>query len=112
MTVSASLPDLDRIASQHKAFLEEATMRAESEMRDYVPLREGPLRDSAKQASRFGAGLIIWSTPYAAAQYYMPMTHDNPMAPKATDHWDEAWQRDRWDAFMEYVGRMYADGIR
>lgn len=112
MTVTATLPDLDRIAAQRGAVLEEATMRAESEMRAYVPLLEGILRDSAKLSSRFEAGLIVWSTPYAAVQYYVPMTHDNPIAPLATDHWDEAWKRDRWDEFCDYVGRIYTNGIR
>ena len=107
MSVRASLPDLDRIERDRKARLEEITMRIESEMRDYVPLREGPLRDSAKLASRFEAGIIVWSTPYAATQYYLPMRHDNPKAPLATDHWDEAWERDRMGALIEYVERMY-----
>lgn len=108
MSVRATLPDLDRIARDGKGRLEELTMRAESEMRAYVPLREGHLRDSAKLASRFEAGLIVWMTPYAPSQYYLPMRHENPRAPLATDHWDEAWRRDRWDAFMDYARRMYA----
>ena len=112
MTVTASLPDLDRMEAQHGAVLEEAAMRAEFEMRAYVPLREGLLRASGQLVSRFGAGLLIWATPYAAAQYYVPMAHDNPKAPLATDHWDEAWRRDRWDDFCEYERRIYTDGVR
>ena len=95
MTVTASLPDLDRMEAQHGAVLE-----------------EGLLRASGQLVSRFGAGLLIWATPYAAAQYYVPMAHDNPKAPLATDHWDEAWRRDRWDDFCEYVRRIYTDGVR
>lgn len=108
MSVRATLPDLDRIAGAHDAALEELTMRAEFEMRAYVPLREGFLRATGQLASRFEAGLLVWMTPYAESQYCLPMRHDNPKAPLATDHWDEAWRRDRWDAFMDYARRMYA----
>ena len=36
----------------------------------YVPVRTGALRDSAKDSTVLGSGLIRHTTPYAAAQYY------------------------------------------
>ena len=35
----------------------------------YVPVRTGALRDSAKDSTVLGSGLIRHTTPYAAAQY-------------------------------------------
>ena len=42
----------------------------------YVPLETGALKNSVNQASDFKEGLLVYNTPYARAQYYLP-----PMGP-------------------------------
>ncbi|NGM17722.1 hypothetical protein GMI70_06920 [Eggerthellaceae bacterium zg-893] len=77
---------------------EEFAMRAEEGMREYVPVEEGALRGSAKVSSDFRAGEIVWSTPYAAKHYYVPMAHTQA---GTTDHWDQAF-------WAEHAGDMEA----
>lgn len=51
----------------------------------YVPLDTGALRDSGQINTRLGSGEVIYSTPYARKQYYIPMPHDGGR----TDYWFE-----------------------
>ena len=37
----------------------------------YVPFDTGTLKNSVNQASDFKAGLLVYNTPYARAQYYL-----------------------------------------
>lgn len=109
--VEVDTPQLDRLAdaSRHADVVEEVSMRAEEMMRPYVPVQESILRDSAQLHSDFRAGEIIWSTPYAAKHYYVPMDHTDP-AGKATDHWDEAMMEEHGDELAEYAGLAYMGG--
>ena len=109
MSVTADLSGLQSVQRLRADILEEASMRAEFEMRAYVPLREGILRASGQLSSQFRAGLLVWSTPYAANQYYIPHAHT---APGTTDHWDEAWARDRLPQWMDYVAKIYEGKMR
>lgn len=108
MTVVADLSGLEGIERRHTDILEEASRRAEFEMRAYVPIDQGILRASGQLSSQFRQGLLVWSTPYAAAQYYIPMSH--PVT-GTTDHWDEAWARDRMGQWAEYVEKLYEEAM-
>lgn len=109
MSVTADLSGLTALEKMRADVLEEAAMRAEFEMRRYVPLDEGTLRASGQLASRFRSGLLVWATPYAAAQYYLPRAHTTA---GTTDHWDEAWARDRMQQWMDYVAAIYEGRMR
>ncbi len=109
MTVAARLDGLAGLERLRGDVLEEATRRAEFEMRAYVPIDQGVLRASAQIASRYRAGLIVWATPYALEQYGVPMAHTTP---GTCDHWDEAWARDRMPQYLDYVGKLYERGLR
>ena len=74
MSVTVDLSGLRAVERMRGDILEEATMRAEFEMRRYVPMDEGVLRASGQLASQFRAGLLIWATPYATNQYYLPLS--------------------------------------
>lgn len=51
----------------------------------------------------------MWATPYAANQYYLPHAHTTD---GTTDHWDEAWARDRLPQWMDYVAAIYEGKMR
>lgn len=112
MTVAIDTPGIDAIASGSRArdCLEEVSRRAELLMRPYVPVREGILRSSALVSSDFAAGMLSWSTPYAARHYYVPMAHTDP-AGMATDHWDEAMMAERGDELTEYAAEVYGKDL-
>ena len=55
-----------RFARAQKMFDQEVLRLTEP----YVPFQTGMLALSPAQASDIGSGLLVWSTPYAAAQYY------------------------------------------
>lgn len=42
----------------------------------YVPLETSALRDSGISNTEIGSGLVIYRTPYARKQYYIPMEHE------------------------------------
>lgn len=109
MSVTADLSGLQAVSKMRADILEEAAMRAEFEMRAYVPMDTGVLRASGQLASQFRAGLLVWATPYAAAQYYLPHAHTTS---GTTDHWDEAWARDRLPQWMDYVAAIYEGKMR
>lgn len=109
MSVTVDLSGLRAVEKMRGDILEEAAMRAEFEMRSYVPMDEGVLRASGQLASQFRAGLLIWATPYAANQYYLPHAHTTD---GTTDHWDEAWARDRLPQWMDYVAAIYEGKMR
>lgn len=112
MSVTADLSGLMAVERMRGDILEEATMRAEFEIRPYVPIEEGILRASGQLASQFRAGLLVWATPYAANQYYIEnRKHASPEG-RATDHWDEAWARDRLPQWMDYVAAIYEGKMR
>ena len=102
MSVTVDLSGLRAVEKMRGDILEEAAMRAEFEMRRYVPMDEGVLRASGQLASQYRAGLLVWATPYAANQYYLG----------TTDHWDEAWARDRLPQWMQYVAAIYEGKMR
>ena len=92
MSVTMNTPGIDSLASEtaHRRRQTEYAMRAAFLCRQYVPQEEGYLRNSQPMASDYAQGILTWSTPYAAKQYYTPMKHSTA---GTTDHWDEACAR-------------------
>lgn len=104
VTADVRLPGLDAVSRDRGDILEEASMRAALMMRRYVPADQGALRGSEPLASNYRAGMLVWSTPYAARQYYEPMRHTEQ---GTTDHWDEKFWRNDGAAWLEYVRSLY-----
>lgn len=50
-----------------------------------VPLDTGALKDSGNTNTVIGSGEVVYRTPYARKQYYIPMNHDG----KRTAYWFE-----------------------
>lgn len=109
MSVIVSTPMLDSLASGsgHRERQTEYAMRCALLVRPYVPRDESTLRASEPMNSRYGEGLLIWSTPYAAKQYYVPMNHTTE---GTCDHWDEACARDRKQELEDYARRLMMEG--
>ena len=61
-------------------------------MDPYVPLDTGALRDSGILHTTIGSGEIIYRSPDARKQYYIPMNHGN--GSKRTAYWFEYMQKD------------------
>lgn len=109
MSVIVNTPHLDALASDDgsRKRQEEYAMRCALLVRDYVPMEEGALRGSEPTSSRYAEGQLIWSTSYAAKQYYVPMNHSRS---GTTDHWDEACARDHKKDLIEYAKKMLTEG--
>ena len=71
----------------------------------YVPLDSGLLKDSALLASSIGEGLLVYSTPYAAAQYYNTAT-TRTYDPQRGGKWFERMKADNADALVAFVRRV------
>lgn len=54
-----------------------------------VPFDTGALLDSGISHTKIGSGEVIYQTPYARRQYYIPMTHYEGR----TDYWFEHMKR-------------------
>lgn len=109
MSVSINLAGIDRMLSKAEVRKRqtEYAMRAAHVMRKYVPEDETTLRASEPLNSRYADGLLIWNTPYAAKQYYVPMNHKESKNPQGTDHWDEeCWKKDGKD-LLSYAESLY-----
>ncbi len=95
------------LAGKQEAF----ARRVAFEMRDYVPVDEGTLRDSEPLASDYGAGTIEWSTPYARTVHDMPAESiRKEKNPRATSGWTEAAKRERGDAWREFAAKLMTEG--
>lgn len=106
MTVIINTPQLDSLldSSAQRKRQEEYAMRVAFVMRKYVPRDENTLRASESLNSRYGDGLLIWSTPYAARQYSIPMSHSTA---GTCDHWDEACRRNDMPDLIKYAESLY-----
>lgn len=58
----------------------------------YTPKDTSQLIRSATQNTQIGSGKIIYSTPYARKQYYIPMNHEK--GSERTYMWFEKMKRD------------------
>lgn len=101
-----NLNGLEKMVSpaEHERRQIEYAMRACFVMTRYVPMEEGTLRGSANINSQFEKGLLVWNTPYAAKQYYVPMTHSTS---GTCDHWDEACARNDMAGLIAYAKTLY-----
>lgn len=68
----------------------------------YVPLDSGVLKDSPLLASAIGQGLLVWSTPYAAAQYYNT-AGSRSYDPLRGGHWAERMKADNLASLEAFV---------
>ena len=75
MTVILNIKGIEKLAdpAEAKKRQEEYAMRVAFVMRKYVTRDENTLRASEPLNSKYAEGLLIWSTPYAARQYSIPM---------------------------------------
>jgi len=103
ITIDKRLDGIMRAASdaQRKKCTRMVAMRAKGVMENYVPKRTGMLRRSADLNSRYDAGEIVYSTPYAHRQYNL-MT-SNRTTPGTNGKWDEAAMRDHGDDLAEFA---------
>ncbi len=109
MSITYDISGLKSIKHVHSEVTELAAMRAEQGMRQYVPVQEEFLRDSARLSSNFAAGEVTWSTPYAMRQYMVPMEHSKA---GTCDHWDEPWRKNDMPGWERYVGELYAERMQ
>ena len=101
MAVSIDTSAMDRrFGDEESAKRQELyAMKAASLMRQYVPVEETPLRSSEPLHSDYGAGVLVWDTPYAAKHYYVPMSH--------SEHWDERMKDKDMAVLEDYAGGLY-----
>jgi len=70
----------------------------------YVPFNTGMLALSPTQASDVGSGLLVWATPYAAAQYYStPLTR--PYDPRRGGLWFDRMCGDNRTHLVKFAER-------
>ena len=81
--------------------------RVAFEMRGFVPLDEGTLRDSEPLASDYEAGLIVWQTPYAERVHDLPQSSiSTAKNPNARSHWPEEAKRERAGSWQEFARKL------
>lgn len=107
MTVRLVTTGLDAVISGHERRQELYAMRAALLCRRYVPREEGYLRASEPLSSRYRQGLLVWSTPYAAYQYYVPTSHTTA---GTCDHWDERCAKDNRSELLGFARKLIEEG--
>lgn len=81
--------------------------RVAFEMRDYVPVDEGTLRDSEPLASDYATGTIEWQTPYAQRVHDMPQSSIRTAKnPNARSHWPAAAKAERAGAWEDFARKL------
>lgn len=82
--------------------------RVAFEMRAYVPVDEGTLRDSEGVSSDYANGTIVWNTPYAQRVHDLPQesirTTKNA---KAHSRWPEVAASERQKAWEEFAKGLF-----
>lgn len=106
MTVIVRTEQLDELTSQaaRRRRQEHYAMRVAFVMRKYVPRDENTLRASEPLNSRYADGMLVWNTPYAAKQYYVPMEHTTA---GTRDHWDEPVRQNEMPGLLAYAESLY-----
>lgn len=56
----------------------------------YIPKDTGQLIRSGQQSTEIGSGEVVYQTPYARKQYYIPMEHEG----QRTNYWFEHMKAD------------------
>lgn len=93
----------DHVINEHDQRQTEYAMRAAFLCRSYVPEEESTLRNSEPMNSRYAKGLLIWNTPYANYQYFVPMKHSRA---GTCDHWDEKCWQEHGPELLDYARRL------
>lgn len=55
----------------------------------YTPMKTGALMRSGINATRYGSGEVVWSTPYSAKCYYLKLNFSKDKHPLAQSQWFE-----------------------
>lgn len=91
------------LAAKQEAF----SGRVAFEMRDYVPVDEGTLRDSEALASDYASGTIEWQTPYAQRVHDLPQSSiGKAKNPNARARWPEAAKEERMEAWVDFANEL------
>lgn len=91
------------LAGKQKAFAK----RVAFEMRAYVPVDSGALRDSEPLASDYEAGVIEWDAPYAQHVHDLPQSSIRKAKnPNARSRWPEDAKEERKDAWEEFARNL------
>ena len=73
---------------------------------EYCKMDTGALIASSFIHSRLDKGLLVWATPYAAAQYYRIRTASTDMNPMATWRWAEVAKNHRMERWTRQAQRL------
>lgn len=81
--------------------------RVAFEIRGFVPLDKGALRDSEPLSSDYETGLIVWQKPYAQHVHDLPQSSIKKTEnPNARSHWPEEAKRERMDSWQEFARKL------
>lgn len=78
-------------------------------MSPYVPVQTHTLEHSPIYASDIGSGLLVYATPYAAAQYYTT-ADTRPYDPLRGGHWADRMLADNGAALERFAQRAATGG--
>lgn len=104
--IKVDLSGIERRFSESQLKAKQATFaeRVAFEMRDYVPVDEGTLRDSEPLASDYEAGSVEWQTPYAQRVHDMPQSSIRKTKnPNARSRWPEEAKKERLGAWQQFA---------
>ena len=79
--------------------------RVATEIRAYVPLDSGALRDSDPLHSIYASGDIMWTTPYARRVYHLKRVL-RVKNPKASPRWAEVAKNERMGAWRAFAKKL------
>lgn len=72
----------------------------------YIPFDTGALKNSGQLNTRIGSGQVIYLTPYARKQYYIPMNHSEGRTAYWFEHMkNEGGKEKLLEAARKAVGR-------
>ena len=111
ITVEQHLDGIDKLTDQaaKKRVTSKVTQRFKGVMERHVPMRKGTLRRSADLNSRFDAGDIVYSTPYAQMQYRLHTA--NRTTPGTDGEWDKAAIRSDGNALTQDAEAVLAEEL-
>ena len=72
-------------------------------MNNYVPIRSGDLRKSIDPSIGTDEPFLVYTSPYAAKQYYH---YEKKSDPDATWYWFETWKANEGKAFIEKLKKQ------
>lgn len=106
IAVTKDLSGLDAkfTASQLKAVQTQLAMQVGNDSNVFCKVDTGQTRATMQSSSRFEAGEVSWTTPYASDAYYNPHTRTEKN-PRATSRWFETAKSQRLSSWTELVRR-------